>query len=319
MSEETNYQKIVNTLQDGYDNVSETITSTKDSLNDTISSFSQGANDVSSSYLQSNTIIAKFAFLVLVIILFVVFLKLGVWLLDYFMSPGESPYVVKGLVNGGEKIIVSSDPKDANSVPIFRSNNESTGLEFTWSTWLFIDSIPGPGNNGYHHIFSKGNDEYDGNGIATVNNGPGLYLTNQTQTSGANLAKLHVVMDSVQMNDPNVTLEIDNIPIKNWVHVAIRIKNTILDVYINGTIAGRIVLDHVPKQNYQPVILSGGPNTMSGKISDLRYFNRAIDVFEINAIVSNGPNLTTSSLSDESNKTGNYFTYLSNNWYTSKL
>ena len=317
MSEETNYQKISNTIQDGYNNVAETITSTKDSLNDTISSFSQGADDVSSSYLQSNTIIAKFAFLVLVIILFVVFLKLGVWLLDFFMSPGESPYVVKGLVNGGEKIIVSSDPKDANSVPIFRSNNESTGLEFTWSTWLFIDSIPG--NNGYQHIFSKGNDEYDGNGIATVNNGPGLYLTNQTQTSGANLAKLHVVMDSVQMNDPNVTLEIDNIPIKNWVHVAIRIKNTILDVYINGTIAGRIVLDHVPKQNYQPVILSGGPNMMSGKISDLRYFNRAIDVFEINAIVSNGPNLTTSSLSDESNKGGNYFTYLSNNWYTSKL
>lgn len=317
MSEETNYQKISNTIQDGYNNVAETITSTKDSLNDTISSFSQGANDVSSSYLQSNTIIAKFAFLVLVIILFVVFLKLGVWLLDFFMSPGESPYVVKGLVNGGEKIIVSSDPKDANSVPIFRSNNESTGLEFTWSTWLFIDSIPT--NNDYYHIFSKGNDEYDGNGIATVNNGPGLYLTNQPQGVSANLAKLHVVMDSVQMNDPNITLEIDNIPIKNWVHVAIRIKNTVLDVYINGTIAGRIVLDHVPKQNYQPVILSGSGKTMSGKISDLRYFNRAIDVFEINAIVSNGPNLTTSSLSDESNNSGNYFSYLSNNWYTSKL
>lgn len=317
MSEETNYQKISNTIQDGYNNVAETITTTKDSLNDTISSFSQGADDVSSSYLQSNTIIAKFAFLVLVIILFVVFLKLGIWLLEYFMSPGESPYVVKGLVNGGEKIIVSSDPKDANSVPIFRSNNESTGLEFTWSTWLFIDSIPT--NNDYHHIFSKGNDEYDGNGIATVNNGPGLYLTNQPQGVNANLAKLHVVMDSVQMNDPNVTLEIDNIPIKNWVHVAIRIKNTVLDVYINGTIAGRIVLDHVPKQNYQPVILSGSDKTMSGKISDLRYFNRAIDVFEINAIVSNGPNLTTSSLSDESNKSGNYFSYLSNNWYTSKL
>ena len=316
MSEETNYQKISNTIQDGYNNVAETITSTKDSLNDTIGSFSQGADDVSSSYLQSNTIIAKFAFLVLVIIIFVVFLKLGIWLLEYFLSPGESPYVVKGLVNGGEKIIVSSDPKDANSVPIFRSNNESTGLEFTWSTWLFIDKIPT--TNDYHHIFSKGNDEYNDNGIATVNNGPGLYLTNQSQDT-AKIAKLHVVMDSVQMNDPNVTLEVDNIPIKNWLHVAIRIKNTVLDVYINGTIAGRIVLDHVPKQNYQPVILSGSDKTMSGKISDLRYFNRAIDVFEINAIVSNGPNLTTSSLSDESNKSGNYFTYLSNNWYTSKL
>ena len=75
MSEETNYQKISNTIQDGYNNVAETITSTKDSLNDTISSFSQGADDVSSSYLQSNTIIAKFAFLVLVIILFVVFFE----------------------------------------------------------------------------------------------------------------------------------------------------------------------------------------------------------------------------------------------------
>ena len=316
MSEETNYQKFTNTLQDGYENVAETITSTKDSMNDTISGFSQGADDVSNSYLQSNTVVAKFAFLVLVIILFVVILKLGIWLLNFFLSPKESPYVVKGLVNGGEKIVVSSDPKDANSVPIFRSNNESNGLEFTWSNWLFIDSIPS--NNDYHHIFSKGNDEFKADGIASVNNGPGLYLTNQTQ-DGANIAKLHVVMDSVQMNDPNITLEIDNIPIKNWVHVAIRIKNTILDVYINGTIAGRIVLDHVPKQNYQPVILSGSNKTISGKISDLRYFNRAIDVFEINAIVSNGPNLTTSSLSDESNKGGNYFTYLSNNWYTSKL
>ena len=316
MSEETNYQKITNTLQDGYENVAETITSTKDSMNDSISVFSQGADDVSNSYLQSNTVVAKFAFLVLVIILFVVILKLGIWLLSFFLSPKESPYVVKGLVNGGEKIVVSSDPKDANSVPIFRSNNQSNGLEFTWSNWLFIDSIPD--NNDYHHIFSKGNDEFNTDGIATVNNGPGLYLTNQSQ-DGANTAKLHVVMDSVQMNDPNITLEIDNIPIKNWVHVAIRIKNTILDVYVNGTIAGRIVLDHVPKQNYQPVILSGSNKTMSGKISDLRYFNRAIDVFEINAIVSNGPNLTTSSLSDESNKGGNYFTYLSNNWYTSKL
>lgn len=168
------------------------------------------------------------------------------------------------------------------------------------------------------HIFSKGNDEYDDNGIASVNNGPGLYLTNKEQGT-SNLATLHVIMNSVQSNDPNIDLELDNIPIKNWVHVAIRIKNTILDVYINGTIAGRIVLDHVPKQNYQPVILSGSDKTMSGKISDLRYFNRAIDVFEINAIVSNGPNLATSSLSDESKRSGNYFTYLSNNWYTSKL
>ena len=316
MSEETNYKDFTNTLQDGYSNVAESITSTKDAMNDTIGNFSKDANNVSSSYLQSNTIVAKFAFLTLIIILFVVFLKLGIWLLSYFTSPGESPFVVKGLVNGGDKIIVSSDPKDANSVPIFRSNNESTGLEFTWSTWLFIDSIPE--SNKYHHIFSKGNDEFGPDGLATVNNGPGLYLTNHTQEN-VNLAKLHVVMDSVQSNDPNVSIEIDNIPIKNWVHVAIRIKNTILDVYVNGTIAGRIVLDHVPKQNYQPVILSGSDKTMSGKISDLRYFNRAIDVFEINAILSNGPNLSSSSLSDESNRGGNYFTYLSNNWYTSKL
>jgi hypothetical protein len=95
-------------------------------------------------------------------------------------------------------------------------------------------------------------------------------------------------------------------------------KNTILDVYVNGTIAGRIVLDHVPKQNYHPVIVNGSDKSFSGSISDLRYFNRALDVFEINAIVANGPNLTSSNLSSYSQNTG-YFTYLSNMWYTSKL
>jgi hypothetical protein len=318
MSEQTNFQKLSNTLKDGYDNVAETITSTKETFNDTISKFSTDVDDVSAPYLQSNTVVAKFAFLLLIIILFVLFLKIGIWLLNFILSPSESPYVIQGLVNGGEKIIVSSDPKDANSVPIFRSNNENTGLEFTWSTWLFIDAVP-QNDEKYHHIFSKGNDEFDSTtGLATVSNGPGLYLTNTTN-GDVKSAKLHVVMDSVQANDPNVSMEIDNIPIKNWVHVAIRMKNTIMDVYVNGTISGRVVLDHVPKQNYHPVILSGSSHTMSGKISDLRYFNRAIDVFDINSILSNGPNLTTSSQSQESNRSSNYFTYLSNTWYTSKL
>lgn len=316
MSQETNYQQqITNSLQDGYDNVADTINTTKNSFNETVENFSKSLDDVSKPYLQSNTVIAKFAFLIFIIILFVFLLRIGIWLLIYFLSPGDSPFVVKGLLSGGEKVIVSSDPKDANSVPIFRSNNENTGLEFTWSTWLNINDVPADNVN--RHIFSKGNDQFDSNGKATVNNSPGLYLTRQ-DVDDASVAQLHVVMDTVLGSDPNITLDIDNIPIKNWVHVAIRMKNTILDVYVNGTIAGRIVLDHVPKQNYHPVIVNGSDNNFSGSISDLRYFNRALDVFEINAIVANGPNLTSSNLSSYSQNTG-YFTYLSNMWYTSKL
>ena len=63
-----------------------------------------------------------------------------------------------------------------------------------------------------------------------------------------------------------------------------------LDVYINGTIVKRHVLNSVPKQNYGDVYVSmnGGYN---GFTSNLQYFNYALDVQEIQKIINKGPDL----------------------------
>jgi hypothetical protein len=105
-------------------------------------------------------------------------------------------------------------------------------------------------------------------------------------------------------------MDVQNIPIKDvWVNIMIRLQNKIMDIYVNGVITKRLVFNNVPIQNYDDVWVcqNGGFN---GKLSNLRYFNHALNVFEINSIVSSGPNLYE--------MTGPHFVqnYLSNSWYS---
>ena len=293
------------------------INTLKTNVNESVSGFSQKAEaglGASTQFLQSNTIIAKFAFIILIVIVFVFLLALGIMLIQYFSSPASIPFLVKGMIDGTNAKIISQDPSRVDSVPIYRSNNQSTGLEFTWSVWLFVNDLGT--ETKYQHIFNKGDSIYGPNGISKVNNAPGLYLGNNGSTK---LTKnnLHVVMDTNNLRDSAV-LDIDNIPLRKWVHIAVRLENTIMDVYVNGVISGRTVLTSVPKQNYNDLNLcqNGG---FSGKMSNLRYYSYGLNVFEINGIVAYGPDTSTSDLSSVGNSANGVYTYLSNSWYSAKL
>jgi hypothetical protein len=196
------------------------------------------------------------------------------------------------------------------SVPILRSNNRSSGIEFTWSVWLYLNDL-NTSNIKFQHIFNKGDNKYNTtNNLAEVNNAPGLYLNPSDNT-------LHLVMNTVNAIDTNNVIEINNVPIRKWFNVVIRLQNNILDIYINGTISGRKVLENVPKQYYDTIYVcqNGG---FAGKLADLRYFDSALNVFQINQIMNNGPNTSTSKLSDDQKAKGNY-AYLSSSWYRSKM
>jgi hypothetical protein len=290
-------------------NASRFITDMKQKFNNMLAGFSSepGAD---SQFSSSNTIIAKFAFLVLVLIVFVIFINLGISLLIYFIMPQNDPYVIKGMISGSQPVTVTQDPNNSNSVLILKSNNEKDGMEFTWSTWLYLDDL-GNSPTLYQHIFNKGDNIYNSDtNISSVNNAPGLYLSPAKN-------ELHVIMNTVSNEDAVEIIDINNIPIKKWFNVIIRLKNTILDVYINGTISGRLILKNVPKQNYNNVYAcqNGG---FTGKLADLRYFSRALSIFEINSVVSSGPDTNTSKLDLTVTSKGNY-AYLSNLWYASKL
>jgi hypothetical protein len=276
-----------------------------------------GSSDVSGSkdFLESNTLIAKTAFLLLVIILFFVLLRICISLLSWLLAPSQNMTLVNGMADATLPIIISQDPSSQASMPIIRSINQTDGIEFTWSIWIFIKPVA-TSSTDMSHIFSKGiyNSGSIGacyNKSTSSNNAPGLYL------SGANT--LEILMDTTTTpacnTASNAPITIDNMPINKWFNVVIRLTNNVMDVYINGRLTQRKTFtDGVPNQNYDDVYVcqNGGFN---GYISDLKYYNSAVGTSEINSIVSSGPNtsINTSTLQN------NVPPYLSGNWYDNNV
>lgn len=252
-------------------------------------------------FLESNSLVAKFAFLLLVLFAFVILLRVGISALSYFLRPSTSPRLIDGMVDAGQMIIFPQDPSNNSAVTIYRSVNASDGLEFTWSTWIFIDSIETKSGM-FKHIFSKGNNNIGKNGRIEPNNAPGLYIAPNTNS-------LVVVMNTY--NVINEEIVIPDIPLNKWVNVIIRCQNTNLDVYINGTIARSVNLVGVPKQNYGDVYvaMNGG---FDGYISNLWYYNYALGTAEIQNLVNKGPNTKMIGGNQMADK---IYNYLSLRWF----
>ena len=305
---------ITNTIN----NISNSIAETKNSFKDSLNQFSStSAVDAGKEFLESNSLIAKFGFIVLVLFGFLFLFRIGMILISSLLAPRSSPYLVKGMITGTESVRVQQDSRASSSLVNY-SENQPSGLEFTYSVWLLFNSQKMDGK--YSHIFSKG--IVDGNtntvastGITTLTNAPGLYVKGNSDGT----TTLRVYMDTFSKTGPitnideqRTTMDIGDIPYNKWVNVIIRAQNRILDVYVNGVLTQHKDLGYVPKQNFGDVFVcqNGG---FSGKLSDLRYYDKALNVFDINGVVSWGPNLSTSSSS--SGQISTDATYLSHFWY----
>ena len=296
--------------------VSDNITSASEQVSNSLDSFGDASVVYASNgFLNSNTIIAKFAFLLFVLIAFVFLLNLGVMIIGYFTGPKGNPMIVSGTLNGSSSLVVSQDPTNQNSIPILRSNNQSGGMEFTWSVWIFINGVNTSESNDYALIFNKGNGTFFSEGpykgMSTVSSGPGLYLDNNVSQEGR--VNMVVAMSTVSTTNARDLMVIKDVPLQKWFHCAIRLENTTLDTYINGTIANRIILQDVPSQNYEDIYVcsNGGFN---GNISNLQYFDSALSVFQINNIVIWGRNSKASDAGASDDASGFPY-YLSNLWY----
>lgn len=315
-------EQITSSVGNAVNAVSSSVDAAKQSINSTLNTFSsQNAVNASQEFLESNSIIAKFVFLLLVVIIFMLLVTLGMKIIAYFTQPSRTPYLVKGKVSGKANLIIPQTPTSNSDPIVFRSNNRTNGMEFTWSLWLKIDSLSTNLNsnkniNSYGHIFSKGNINFvktnnnNRRGVSTVNNGPGVYLQDTDSSKGS--ATIRVYMDTVNSN--NVYTDISNIPLLKWFHMAIRIKNNIMDIYINGNVAQRYLFDTVPKQNYNDVLV-GYEEGFNGELSNLLYYDRALNIYEINNIILAGPDTNVSAANVPISNLG-YYSYLSKSWYS---
>ena len=270
--------------------------------------------DGSKSFLDSNSYVAKAAFLILVVIVFVYVLRLCIGLIAWWFSPDSNPYLVNGVIDGNVgNLVIPQNPSESNAVPLIRSVNDDTGIGITWSVWLFIKQNNLPGSIMLRHVFNKGSattNEGIISGIMVPNNCPGLYLNYDDPAT--NSMSLKVVMST--FGDRNTSVDVGNIPVNKWINVIIRVENTVLDVFINGDLAQRLPLKSVPFQNYGNVnvAIHGGFN---GNLSSLRYYNTALGTRAIQNIVSDGPNLTVLGSSGGAPST---MDYLSMRWFFSQ-
>jgi hypothetical protein len=186
--------------------------------------------------------------------------------------------------------------KYPDAKPIGLSMNERTGIEFSYSLYMYINSSTFTGNSSYKHVFHKGYS------TPWPLMGPGVFVHGDTNT-------LRVMMNTYK--NPYTYADVKNIPVQKWFHLVLNCYKGGLDIFVNGNLANRITFkDTLPYQNFQDIILfssskinslrgSGIPalngedfqleGAFNGYVSNFTYARYALSVNEIQNLMTAGP------------------------------
>jgi hypothetical protein len=264
-----NKNKIGNNLNAQLKNIESNLNNKKNE-----SMFNSAANTVSeyTEEVSENETLMLVLKVVLVLILLIVLIQIVKYFyVKWDVEQTNSPMLVNGTKNGKNAFVISQDPNHTNYVPIKRSVDQD-GIEFSYALWFLVTDFSYKQGE-WKHIFHKGNSS------SYPNRAPGVWIHPNTN------------MVRVYMNTMQTLLEyvdIDNIPLRKWVHMVIVVKNRSLSVYINGLLKIRKELSSLPRQNYGNVWTNmyGG---YEGYLAKLQYFNRALDPIAIDTLVTQGP------------------------------
>ena len=150
-----------------------------DSITDSATKNVEELTGATKEFVESNNLVTKFVFILGVLLLFLYGMRMLISLLGWFFMASPTPYISKGLTNPDTSYQFEVNPNIRGSVPILRSKNARSGVEFTYSVWLFVDGLKGNGtaSNKYNPIFNKGDIDYkDSNGMSR-SAAPGLYIS----------------------------------------------------------------------------------------------------------------------------------------------
>lgn len=157
---------------------------------------------------------------------------------------------------------------------IMRSVNETSGMEFSYTMWLFCKDWTTYKKGQWKHILHKGDHE------SWPGRAPGIWFHPDFNI-------LRVYMNTFESIADNY-VDISNIPIKKWFHLSVVLSNRYLDVYINGLLKKRLVLNGIARQNYGKIHINRNEG-FSGFMSRIRYYDYAINPLEIEYEVKQGP------------------------------
>jgi hypothetical protein len=192
-------------------------------------------------------------------------------------------------------INIPQNPNRKGSKPVSFSDNERTGVEFSYSFYININPSAFRQEYGLMHMFHKGFSSQ----FPLL--APGVYMRSDTNT-------MRVYMNTYKTW--NNYVEVENIPVGKWVHIVIACKDHSLEIYVNGNLSRKMSFDgYAPYQNYQdiccfsqrritlkhaniPSVDENGLDVfgaMKGMLSRLNYFSYALCYAEIQKLMNEGP------------------------------
>ena len=230
---------------------------------------------------------------------------------QYTQTVTGEPWLVETTKTGSDQLVVPG-----KVIP--RSVDSQYGIEYTYSFWMYIDewdnnsryvvTNPDGSKVSLAHILHKGDS------IANPNQGPGIWLK-QVGNDLRLVAKINTFNKVPECKGEACYLEtcsIGNIPMNKWVHITLSVINKNVDLYVNGYLKKRCLLNGVPRQNDGAVYINafGG---FKGFLSRVRYFNYSLPVWKIEQIIKQGPSNYQSPDLTESVPP-----YLSSGWWEQK-
>jgi hypothetical protein len=257
-----------------------------------------------------------FAILLLAVIFFLFMMLEYLWLTYTRLGSNYNELVPYTVSSENKAIVIRQDSikysKDAK--PILFSHNERTGIEFTYSFYLWVNPSNFTDSAVLYHIFHKGF------AIPWPLMGPGVFMKGDSNT-------MRVYMNSYK--NPATFCDIENIPIQKWVHVALICRKNSLEVYINGNIRQKIPFtESLPYQNFQDLTLFSSTKVVmranttpcltedfivdgvfKGSLSNLIYLNYAASFTEINNLMRLGVSKRVQASSQDKPP------YLTDNWW----
>jgi hypothetical protein len=258
--------------------------------------------------------------LVLATVLYIVLMSFEMIYKSMKAVTGTRVTLLDATVNAENKpLVFEQNPLNPKNKLLPLSDNERTGAEFSYSFYMWVNPSSFKQYDGLLHIMHKGNPK------PYPLMSPGVFMKSNTNT-------MRVYMNSSKTW--NNFVDIENIPVKKWVHIVILGRNNTVEVYVNGNISKKMNMDGgVFYQNFgnlylfrsdpsAPVTPTSSPSvgstpfqthgTISGNLSSLIYFNYALSYTEIRDLTAVGPSKKVESGNDTDAPP-----YLEDSWWVS--
>lgn len=201
-------------------------------------------------------------------------------------------FIYKFVVRDNSQVLLLKD-HDARIPKVISSQDlpPITVSDYTISTWIFINEWNynyGLEKNIVARYFDDVHDKEK-----SVKPVPSITLDAHTNNLLVNIA----------YNDPHgskaskvKTCKVSGVPLQKWVHVIVTINNRTLDVYIDGKLTRTCIIPGVPQPGLNSDLYISGTKYnpgFSGKISDVKMINYAINPTQANYLYRKGNSMSS--------------------------